>query len=163
MSDQGFDEGGTDLGNVSGFMAQSIRDGLSANEALREFREAGGAMRRDYWLQGYSEVRDVLSREDTAGALDPGALPDGTDYGEWAMGRGGQYATQVTVFLRDIETGTVTPQQYTYVTDDPHTPEEAELNAIEDFGDAEAVSDYGQAVQGAVTTAVFATVPWQAA
>lgn len=154
---------GTDLGNVSGFMAAQIRDGLSANEGLRQFREAGGAMRRDYWLQGYGEVRDVLSREDSAASLNPDALPDGTDYGEWAMGTGGQYATQVTVFTRDIETGTVIPQQYTYVTDDPHTPAEAEANAIADFADAEAVSEYGQAVQGAVTTAVFSTVPWRAA
>lgn len=160
MSDSGFDAEGVDVGNASGFMAESIRSGLNATEALREFRAAGGAMRREYWLQGYADVRDTLARSDEFAQLDRNALPSGEDYSEWAMGRGGQYATQVQVFLRQKGTGETFSKDYTYVTDEPHSPGEAEQAAMDEYGDPDVATQYEEVVTGAIATNGFATTPW---
>lgn len=161
MSDQGFDPEGVDVGNASGFMAGAIREGWSASKAYREFQDAGGAMRREYFLQGYSDVRDALARMDTFASLDRNALPTGEDYAEWAMGKGGQYATQVTVFMRQKGTGETFTKDYTYITDEPHTPGEAEQAAQDEYGDAEIATTYEEVVTGAIAAQGFATTPWE--
>lgn len=160
MSDQGFDAEGVDIGNPAGFIAQSIRNGLSMNQSLREFREAGGAARNEYWRSTYADVRDAMARSENVAGLNPDALPTGEDYAEWAMGRGGQYATQVTVFIRTKGTGDSGTRQFTYLTDEPHTPGEAEQAAIDEFTDPVNAGPYEDVVSGAMATNVYTTTPF---
>lgn len=155
------DEGGVNVGNPSGFIASKIREGISGNQMLREFREAGGAMERQRFLRLIGDTRDVLARQPQAAAIDPSRIPTGDELATWAMGRGGQYATQVSLSIYDRETGLVMHNPYTYVSDDPHSPEEAITEAIDIFGAQENENNYGQTVLGGVAINVYQTVPFK--
>jgi len=147
-------------GNPSGFIAGAVNDGTSATDALNAFREAGGSIRTQTWYRLFGEVTDSLARSPMAAALDPYQLPDPAAYATWTMGPGGQYATQVQVFFRDIDTGLIGTSQYTYVTDEPHTPAEAEAAAYDEYSDTDNAGDYGQVVLGTSTVNVYTTSPY---
>lgn len=151
-------EGG--IGNVSGFIRDLIGEGHSATAALGIFRDAGGSIRDSRWFTLYGQVTDAIAREPAFAALNPYTLPDASEYGTWAMGRGGQYATSVRISLIDRGTGLATFQRASYITDTPHTPAEATEWAMDTFGDADAEADYGVTVLGAIASAVYATVPY---
>lgn len=151
---------GVNIGNVSGYIRDFITQGVNATQALRQFRDDGGAIRDSRWYALYGQITDTIAREPAFLALNPYALPDASEYGTWAMGRGGQYATQVQLQLLDKQDGTKSTQLATYVTDAPHTPIEAEQWAQDTFGDADSEADYGVLVQGAIATKIWVTVPY---
>jgi hypothetical protein len=91
------------------------------------------------------------------------SLPGPGDYGEWTAGRGGQYATQVEVQLIDRDTGLWITKQHTYITDEPHTPYDAEADAFDVFGDPDTENDYGETVMGAVAINLWRTTPFSGA
>lgn len=149
---------GASTGNPAGFIVDAVSRGVGSTDALAEYREAGGEIRTQSWFRLYGEVTDTLARSESAAALNPFQLPDPNTYATWTMGRGGQYATQVQVFFRDVDTGLIGSSQYTYVTDEPHTPAEAEAAAFDEYSDPDNASDYGQAVLGTATSNVFQTI-----
>jgi len=151
---------GANIGNPSGFIKGLIDEGEGPTSGLQIFRDAGGEIRTQTWFQLYGEVNEALITSGEASALDPYQLPDPAGYSEWKMGRGGQFATQVKVFFTDRDTGVVGTTNYTYITDQAHTPGEAEAAAFDEYADADNENEYGQTVQGTMTTNVFATVPW---
>lgn len=146
--------------NQAGWIARMLRDGQSANSILRTFQDAGAGMRREYGLNLIRQVRASISDHPELGALEPGALPTAEQYSTWAMGSGGQYATSVTVAFRDVETGLAGVQPFTYVTDEPHTPEEAAQAAIDTYSEGEETDDYNRRIMGALPGTMYATVPW---
>jgi len=148
------------IGNPAGFMAYHVHIGSSATQALAEWRDLGGTFGDRAWYQTYGQVADTIARSADIAALDPGAIPSAGDYGEWAMGNGGQYATQVNVTYVDEETGLRGAQPFTYITDTPHTPDEAETAAIAEYGSDENAARYGQQVTGAFTLHVWQTTPY---
>jgi hypothetical protein len=149
-----------DVGNVSGYVRDYIAAGLKPTEALREFRAAGGAIQDSRWFSLYGQITDTIARQPSFLALNPYVLPSPSEYGTWATGRGGQYATQVSIQLRDRDTGLYTTQLATYFSNDPHEPAEAEQWAMDTFGASESEADYGVTVMGATATAVWQTVPY---
>lgn len=158
MSDDEF--GGTPIGNPAGFIRGSILDGLSARASLAAFREAGGAMRDEYFRQLYGEITNSIARSPAAAALDPFSIPNASDYATWSMGSGGQFATQVQVLFRDKDTGIIGSKEYTYVTDYAHTPAEAMQAGIDEFGDVDDVNEYEQVMYGSSFSNVFQTQAW---
>lgn len=149
-------------GNPAGFMASAIGEGTSATAALQEFRDAGGQMRTQTWYRMYGEVTDALARSPMAGTLDPNALPDPAAYATWAMGAGGEYATQVDLFFRDLDTGLIGTIPYTYVTDVPHTPGEAIAEGMADFGESDTQAAYDQSIEGGIVRNIYQTVAFGA-
>jgi hypothetical protein len=149
-------------GNPAGFIAYHISIGTSARGALSEWRDIGGTSGDKAWYTLYGQVNDTIMRTDDQASLDPTVLPSPSDYGTWSMGNGGQYATQVSVTAMDVETGLRSQQPFTYVTDEPHTPEEAEAAAMDEYGTDDNEARYGQVVTGAFTTHVWQTEPFGA-
>jgi hypothetical protein len=149
-------------GNPAGFIVGAINEGQSATAALNAFREAGGEMRTQTWYQMFGQVTDAIARSPLAGSLDPYSLPDPGAYATWAMGPGGEYATQVDLFFRDLDTGLVGSIPYTYVTSDPHTPEEAIAEAMGDFGESDTQAQYDQVMLGGTVRNVYTTVQFGA-
>lgn len=148
------------VGNPSAFMAQHVRLGSSATEALEEWRALGLTYSDTPWYQQYGQVADTIARSGDWARLDPGEIPAGADYGEWSMGKGGQYATQVNVTYLDEETGLRSSQPFTFITDTPHTPDEAEQAAMDEYGSDENAEAYGQQVTGAFVVHVWQTTPF---
>lgn len=153
--------GGINIGNPAGFMSSKIMEGVSANQALRDFRDAGGAFRRQDWLRSYAGVRDTLSRQPDIAGISPSTVPDASQYGEWAMGRGGQFATQVQIHVIDRESGIVGTAPFTFISDEPHTPEDAVEAGIDLYTNDEAAQRYGQRVVGGLPSAMWKTVPFK--
>jgi hypothetical protein len=154
------EEGPPAPGNPAGFIAYNVSIGTSARAALEEWRNLGGTTGDRTWYQLYGQVTDTIMRSPDMAALDPAVLPSGADYGTWAMGQGGQYATQVNVTYIDEDTGLRSSQPFTYITDEPHTPEEAEQAAIDEYGADDNASKYGQQITGAYTVHVWQTTPF---
>lgn len=154
------DDEGVDIGNPAGFAAYYQRIGASANEALSDFRDSGGEMQTQRWYRLYGQVGDSLARNDEAYAIAPDTLPTAEQYGEWEAGNGGQYATQVSVTFRDIDSGVFGVAQYTHITDEPHTPEEAMQAGIDLYANEDAAGRYEQEIMGAFATNVWQTVPF---
>lgn len=154
---------GVNVGNPAGFIADQIRSGVNATNALEGFREAGGGMRRQSWFRLYGEVADSIARSPEAAALDPAAYPDAENYGEWAAGQGGQYATQVNIMIRDRASGVVGSAPYTHITDDPHTPDEAIAAGVDLYSNDDAAQRYDQQILGGVVTGIWQTIPFGSA
>lgn len=146
--------------NPTGFIKDLISEGTLPTEGLDIFREAGGRINDARWFEMYRSTAETLANEPAYLALDPTALPSPSDYAEAAFGRGGQYATQVVVQMRDVETGLWHDQLALYVTDEPHTPEEAQAWAMGTFGDPDDEETYEVNVMGALALHVWTTVPY---
>jgi hypothetical protein len=140
-----------DVGNPSGFFAEYYKAGFSARGALAAFREAGGHIGNEYGRALYAQVGAVVDRYPESSGLDPFAVPTAGDYTPWEIGAGGKYATQVWVQVREVGTGDITSTPYTYFSDDPHTPDEAEQAGIDQLS---VLAEPGGTFQGAIMGAV---------
>lgn len=148
------------VGNPAGYMAQAIDQGWSATQALVTYRADGGRFGNDAWFQQYGQVAASLANAPAAAGLDPYLIPDANQYSTWALGRGGEYATQVQVQVVDTDTGVSGTINYTYKTSEPHTPIEAMQAAIAAYGDDETLGKYAQTIQGSFASNVYMTVPY---
>lgn len=153
-------EDGIDIGNRAGYIAQMITEGLSANEGLDLLREYGAGYRRTDFLADWGRVSDALARNPETLALDPTILPGGEDYASIAMGRGGQYATRVSIGLVNMDTGIQGTGWYLHVTDEPHTPQDAIEGAMDAFSD-ENTSRYRERITSLLPSVTYVTVPYE--
>lgn len=150
----------TSTGNPAGYIRGLLSEGIGPTAGLRAFREAGGAIQDGRWFDLYGVVGDTAARVPASLALDPYNVPGPADFENWRMGKGGQYATQVEVTVRDRDTGDYFTKQHTYITDQPHTPAEAESDAFDVFGDPDSESTYGETVLGALAVNFYTTTPY---
>lgn len=155
-----FDDEISSTGNPSGFIRGLLGEEVGPTAGLRAYREAGGAIQDSRWFSLYSATSNTVAGLPESLALDPYSLPSGDDYEVWALGRGGQYMSQVEVQVYDRDTGNILTKQHTYVTDEPHTAAEAELDAFDQFGDPDVENAYGETVLGALTTTMATTVAY---
>lgn len=155
---------GPSTGNIAGFIKGLIDEGVGPTEGRQLYRDAGGRVGNDAWSRLYGETYDALQRSTTAGALDLDTLPSPEQYATWSMGRGNRYATQVNLFTRDTGSNDVGKMNYTYITDAPHTPQEAIDAAWDQFFSADQLavegSGAGQVPLGATIQNVYQTVPY---
>jgi hypothetical protein len=153
--------GDVNIGNRAGYVASMLREGMSANSILQTFKDLGAGMRRANGLKLIGQVRDSMAKASTVEGLRGDQLPDAAQYGTWAMGRGGQFATNVAVYTVERQTGLALTKFYTHVSNEPHTPEAAAQAAIDTFNDPDAASRYGTTVTGALPGMMYHTVPYQ--
>lgn len=153
-------EDGIDVGNRAGFIGQMIQQGMTANEGLDLLRDLGAGYRRTDFLADWARVSDALARTADTLALDPLAFPASGDYAELAMGRGGQYATRVSIGIVNMDTGVQGTGWYLHVTDEPHTPEDAIEGALDAFSD-ENTTRYRERITSLLPGITYVTVPYQ--
>lgn len=151
---------GINLGNRAGFIAQMISEGYSANEGLSLLQSYGAGYRRSDFLADWGRVSDALARSGDTLALDPTQLPTGEDYAELAMGRGGQYATRVSIGIVNMDTGISGTGWYLHVTDEPHTPQDA-IEAAQDAFSDENTTRYRERITSMLPSVTYVTVPYQ--
>jgi hypothetical protein len=66
----------------------------------------------------------------------------------------------VNVQYVDVDTGLIGTKQFMYVTDEPHTPLEAQQAAWDEYSDPDAIEAYGQRPVGTTTRNVYQTVAY---
>lgn len=146
--------------NPSAFIVGMVEEGRSATSALADFRAAGGAMGNETWYSLYGEIRATVGNRDRIQGLDYSAIPGPEHYTPWAAGAEGQYATFVQVNVK--MPGNREPEQrfFTYVTSDPHAPQEAVDWAENEaaLGAAEGGTFAGQQILGGVVTSMTRTI-----
>lgn len=143
------------IGNPGPYAASAIREGLSATEALQAVRDAGGGVNTQAWYRAYGEATAALANAGPVGALDPFAIPGGEHFVDWSAGREGAFGYQVAVTTIDTETGMLTTDPYTVITDQALTPAEAAQQAFDDYTDSDADDIYGRRTVAAVTTNLY--------
>lgn len=140
------------------FIVQAVNEGLSMRQAVAGFREAGFEMGNQAFRQMFGEIREAVGNRDVIAGLDYGAIPPADAYSTWAAGDEGQYATFVTSYTRMPGTVEIEPRYYTYVTDEPHTPQEAVDAAAGFYTGDQGQPGYQQGVyQGSVITSMTRT------
>jgi hypothetical protein len=150
-------------GNPYGYMVYAQELGMSGREALDAWRELGGTAGNQNWNRLYGQVGDALARMPDMAALAPDVIPSAGDYGTWAAGNGGKFATTVRLQLTDVDTGQQSTTFYTYMSDVAHTPNEAIAAAMADFGSDANQQAYRVTVDGGFVTGVYQTVPYSQA
>lgn len=154
-----FDDGGFGADNPAGFIRGLLAEGELATPGLQIYRDAGGAIQDSRWFEMWGQVSNTVAQTPEMLALDPFQLPGPADYGEWATRNPGMYATQVEMQVFDRDLGEWLTMPFTYVTDEPHTPAEAEANAMDQFDPENTGSDFNQVMMGAVAVHLWRTVP----
>lgn len=154
------DVGEPSNGNPAGFIRGLLNEGEGPTSGLRIYRDAGGHIQDSRWFELYSQTAATLADRPAALGLDPFSIPGPTDYEQWALGRGNQYATQVHIQVVDRDTGDFFTKQHTYITDEPHTAADAEADAFAMFGDPDTENAYGETVMGALAVTFAQTTPY---
>lgn len=144
--------------NPAGYIRSLIADGVGPTAGLRAFREDDGRINDGRWFNLYREVNDALNREPQWLGLDPTSLPGPGEYSTFAAGQGGKYVTTVEMQMIDRGTGLWFTQKTEFWTDEPHTPEEAEADALASWADPDAQRQYEVTVVGAVAVHLWQTV-----
>lgn len=151
---------GYDAGNPAGFINALVSEGVAPSEGLDIFRQAGGQIRDSRWFDLYGQIATSNYNEPGVQAYNPLQIPNADLYGEWAAGSGGKFATSVDITMLDRENGFYFTQKATYMSDQAHTPEEAQSAILSQFSDPEDMSNYGVTTMGAIATAFWQTVPF---
>lgn len=151
-----------DAANFSpgGFISGAIAEGLGVTEARDLFRSYGMSMSNAAFGQLYGQVRAAIGNRDVISGLSYDAIPEGSAYTPWAAGTPDQYASFVQTFTRAKGSDDVTTHFSTYVTAEPHTPQEA-IDWAQQESDQSAASGgtfAGQVVLASVVTSMTRTV-----
>lgn len=142
------------------FISGAIAEGLGVTEARNLFRSYGMQMGNGPFGQLYGQVRAALGDRDVISGLTYDAIPPGEAYTEWAAGTPDQFASFVQTFTREKGSNDVVTHFSTYVTDQPHTPQEAIDWAQADSEQAAAAGGTfsGQVTLASVVTSMTRTV-----
>lgn len=133
------------LGLISTFVREAIGEGMGVTAARAAFREQGlGRISNETFGQLYGEARAAAGRMDTFATLDYAALPDANVYNTIRAGGPTRYLTNVAVPVRESGSRDVLTRFDTYMTAEPHTPQEAIDYALAHVGDRSgAGTDFG--------------------
>lgn len=158
--------GDGEIGNLSGYIGDAIRQGLSQNKTealLRAPRSEGGAGVRGSHAALRGEIQRVqqhlLAHPDVA-SLPHDSPIDASQYKAWnARGRGA-FVHQVEIGQYSAATGGIVKLQWTVRSDTPLSPAEAEQRAVDEAEDGAAENPGGENVRvlgGNLTGTHYAT------
>lgn len=158
--------GDGEIGNLSGYIGDAIRQGLSQNKTealLRAPRSEGGAGMRISHAAARAEIqriRQVLLDHPEISALPKFSPIDPAHYKAWnARGRGA-FVHQVEIGEAHPESGVSVKLQWTVRSDTPLSPAEAEQRAVDEATDGAAENPGGENVRvlgGNLTGTHYAT------
>lgn len=146
--------------NAGAFMAGAIEEGLGVVEARDAMRAAGLSMSNATFSRMYADVRAAIGERDAIQGLNYDAIPGGDQWGEWAAGAAGDFATFVTSYVRRPGSPDVEERYYIHVTGQAHTPQEA-IDAAADFYTNDNLTQEsmrGGNYQGSIVTSMVRTV-----
>jgi hypothetical protein len=133
---------------------------MGVTEARNLFRSYGMRMSNGAFGQIYGQVRAAISNEIQIAGLTYDAIPSGDVYTKWAAGTPDQYASFVQTYTRARGSSDIQTHFSTYVTADPHTPQEAIDWAQEEseMASAQGGTFEGQTTMMSVVTSMTRTV-----
>lgn len=154
-------DGGLGAGSIGGFIRRAISEGMSVTKARNAFRsEQIGRMSNAAFGQMYGQVRAAIGNRSAIAALDYNAIPPAEALTEWRAGAGGRYSSFVEVLVREIGSRDVSTRFHQFVTDEPHTPQDAVDAAIDviSMGSEDGTTPSGEVVLDGVVTSMTRTI-----
>jgi hypothetical protein len=148
----------TDNPYVAQWALQSVLEGLSANEGLRQFRESGGHVGRSTWLQARGEVERVVADREGVYDEQQHLIPNASEIQTWTTKGSQGYVQQVEVLARDNETQQVISIPYSRMGTELVSRAQAIQEAI-DLYSQPTPSREGQAILGGVYTGTYQAKP----
>jgi hypothetical protein len=140
--------------------AESIKQGLSANEGLRQFRAQGGSVGRSAWLALRAEAGVALSRRPDEMSANLNAIPTNTDPLRFQNGTKTGFIQQVEILIRSKGTDVITNRPFAVRTDTLMTRAEAiayALNVMEQNAGSDRYAN--QVALGGVYTGTYELTP----
>lgn len=147
--------------NPAAFAFAAVKLNLSANEALRQYREGGGAIRRETWLRLYSQARAAGIIAATEAALPLTRMPLATEIRTLDTKTARGWVQYADVYVRDADTGEVTVHHWALRGTSLLSREaviERAMNKIAESATHEGTLDPGVVI-GAVYTGTYQMVP----
>ena len=118
-------------GGIRGYIADLVESGATATAGLETFRsEYGGHVSTQAWYDLWGETAAAKAEAGRFFDVDYSQSLTADMYTDWAAGRPGQFAHQVGVVVRDLESGVEYVAQYTAVSDYQMSPQEAVDEAL---------------------------------
>lgn len=153
--------GGANVGNIAGWIAAKIRGGATPAGALKEFRDAGGAIRTQRWYQLFNESREAVQRSATIAGLAGNRRPSDDLFTPWQTRRPGLYAYQIQLVTRDRETGDTILREHTQFYDRKVSPDKAIADALGEITNEDGTigTEIPEVVEGGFLKGLFQTVP----
>lgn len=136
---------------------RAVKDGMSANESLRQLRAAGSGIRRADWLALVREVRDTL--ESNATGIDrPGwRKPLTSEILVMTTVVETGFMQHIDIWVRDNESGEIRIRPYSIRTDDLLTHDDAIETALDQF--AGHAKRYGETILGGSYLSTYVLIP----
>lgn len=141
-------------------VTESIKEGLSANEGLRQFRAGGGHIGRSTWLALRSEVGAALAARpgEMAAALD--SIPSAAETLQFTTASATGYLQQVEVLYRLKGTDEIINRPFSVTGQELLSRQDAIQSALDTMAQAQQSGKYDeQVVLGAVYTGTYSMQP----
>lgn len=138
----------------------SVKEGLSANEGLRQFRAAGGKIGRSAWLALRAEVGTALANRPAEMAAPLTAVPGPEHTTVFSTTKASGVIQQVEVLYRVKGTDTVVNRPFSVKGQSMVTRQEAVQAALDQMSQAQQSNLYEeQVILGAVYVGSYELVP----
>lgn len=142
-----------------GWVANSVRSGLSAREGLRQYREAGGSIRDAVWYRLYAEQRTAVDsvKDEMTRPLD--ATPRANEITRMTTKRATGYLQTLDIYTRVKGTDVVTVRPFMFTTSTLMTRGDALSNALTMMQQAVDEDRYEEVLLGGVYTGTRRMTP----
>jgi hypothetical protein len=138
----------------------SIKQGLSANEGLRQFRAAGGKVGRSAWLALRAEVGAALAKRPAEMAANLASIPAGTEVTRFSTVKATGVIQQVEVLYRVKGTDAIVNRPFSVKGAQMIARQDAINAALDAMNAAAQAGQYEeQVVLGAVYVGTYELVP----
>lgn len=140
---------------------KTVKEGLSANEGLRQFRSGGGAIARATWLRTVAEVRANLADSLDEATRPINRKPQPQEITVVTSKTRSDFLQQVDVYVLNRDTGEVETRPFTWRGQALITRKAAVNEALNAFNDGVTGSPdrFNETVLGATYTSTIQLVP----
>lgn len=145
--------------HAPGWVAAGVRQGLSARESLRQYRDQGGAIRDSVWFRLYSEQRAAVGsvREEMTKPLN--AKPTAQEITTMTTKRASGFLQTLDIYTRLKGTDVVSVRPFMFTSQSLMTRGEALSKALTMMQQAVDEERYEEVLLGGVYTGTRSMVP----
>lgn len=136
---------------------RAVKEGISANQALRDLRAAGSGIRRGDWLALMREARGQLEANASAFNRIGNRIPASSEVFIMTTVTGTGFLQHIDIWVKDHETGEIRIRPYSIRTEDLMTHDDAIETALDQFRTH--ADNYGETILGASYHSTYVLVP----
>lgn len=142
------------------YVIDSIKQGLSANEGLRQFRAGGGKIGRSAWLALRAEVGAALANRESEMSANLNSVPATNEQTTFTTTNASGFIQQVEVLYRVKGSDVIVNRPFSVKGDTLITRQQAIESALDTMSRSQQSGNYGeQVILGAAYVGTYNLVP----